>query len=97
MRLCTTWVPMPHAAHHQALVDERLDGLADGRPGQPEPCGELQFVAEETARRQAPLLDRRLQLLGQLVVERDGTGAVHAQPEGGGVGGGFGHGTERTP
>jgi hypothetical protein len=69
------------AAHHQALVDEGLDGLADRGPGQPEPPGELDLVAEKAARGQGPVLDRGLQLLGQLEVQRDRTAAVDTELE----------------
>lgn len=82
----------PAASHHQAFVDERLDGLADGGPGQAEPGRELDLVAEETAGGEAALFDGRLQLLRELVVERDRAAAVHTEFEGGGVGDGFGHG-----
>ena len=37
------------AAHQQALVDERLDGLADGGAGQAEPRGQLDLVAQQAA------------------------------------------------
>ena len=85
------------AAHEQALVDEGLDGLADGGPGQPEPSGELDLVAEQAARGQGAVLDRRLQLLGQLEVERDRTAAVDAELERHGrVHIWFRHGPERS-
>ncbi|ARX87409.1 hypothetical protein SMD44_06890 [Streptomyces alboflavus] len=51
------------AAHQEALVDEGLDGLADGGPGQAEAAREVDLVAEEAAGRQGAALDRRLQLL----------------------------------
>ena len=52
----------------------------------------------EGCRCEPALLDGRLQLLGQLVVERDGAGAVHTQPERAAESAaGFGHGAERSP
>lgn len=72
------------AAYQQALVDERLDGLADGGPGESEPARQLDLVAEKAARRESALLDGGLQLLRQLEVERDGAGAVHTELERGG-------------
>src|SRR5690606_1111621 len=69
----------PAAADQQALVDERLDGLADGGPGQAEPRGELDLVAQQGAGGQSAVLDGGLQLLGQLEVQRHGGTAVDAQ------------------
>lgn len=73
------------AAYQQTLVDERLDGLADGRPGEPEPARQLDLVAEEAARREPALLDGGFELLRQLEVERDRAGAVDTEPERGGL------------
>ena len=85
------------AAYEQALVDEGLDGLADGGPGQAEPCGELDLVAQQAARGQRPVLDRGLQLLGQLEVERDRAAAVDAELERHGrIHFWFRHGAERS-
>src|SRR5690606_40726384 len=67
------------APHQESLVDQGLDGLADGRPGQSEPGGELYLVAQEAAGGQCAVLDGRFELLGQLEVQRDGGTAVHAQ------------------
>lgn len=69
------------AAYEQALVDQGLDGLADGRAGQAEACGQLDLVAQQAARGQLAVLDRGLQLLGQLEVERDRAAAVDAELE----------------
>lgn len=69
------------AAYEQALVDQGLDGLADGRAGQAEAGRQLDLVAQQTARGQLAVLDRGLQLLGQLEVERDRTAAVDAELE----------------
>lgn len=94
------------AAYQQAFVDERLDGLADGGPGESEPARQLDLVAEEAARRESALLDGRFQLLRQLEVERDRAGAVDTELERGGLRGRsarllwfrlLGHVGERSP
>ena len=85
------------AAHEQALVDERLDGLADGGPGQAEPAGELDLVAQQAAGSERSVLDRGLQLLGQLEVQRHRTAPVHTELEcHGRVHFWFRHGRERS-
>ncbi len=81
----------PAPPDQQPLVDERLDGLPDGGPGQAQPHRQVHLVAQEVARGQDPVLDRLLQLLGELVVERHGTAPV--QGEGQRVQRGGGHGT----
>ncbi|CAM5704681.1 hypothetical protein SALBM135S_07626 [Streptomyces alboniger] len=48
------------------------------RPRRP---GQLDLVAEEAARGEGAPLDRRLQLLGELEVERDGAAAVDAESQ----------------
>ncbi len=86
------------APHEEALVDEGLDGLADGRPGQPEPRGQLDLVAEQAARGEAAVLDGGLQLLGELEVQRHRGATVHAEVERHGrVHIWFRHGPERSP
>jgi hypothetical protein len=60
------------AAHEQALVDEVLDRAADGGPGEPEPVAERDLVLETCARGQRAVVDRRLQQVGDLVVEGHG-------------------------
>ncbi len=86
------------APHEQALVDERLDGLADGGPGQAEPRGQLDLVAEQAAGGEGAVLDRRLELLRQLEVQRHGAAAIHAQVQRhGGIHFWFRHGPSVAP
>ncbi len=86
------------AAHEQPLVDEGLDGLADGRPRQTQPCGQLDLVAQQAARGEAAVLDGGLQLLGELEVQRHRGATVHTEVERHGrVHIWFRHGPERSP
>ena len=78
------------AAHQQPLVHQQLDGLADGGAGEPQAPRELYLVAQQAAGDKPAALDGRLQLLGELEVERDRAGAVHTELQAEGeVGHGF--------
>ncbi len=68
-------------ADEEPLVHQGPQGLADRRPGQPEPPGEVHLVAEQAAGAERTPLDRRRELLGELVVERDGAAAVQREGE----------------
>lgn len=86
------------APHEEPLVDEGLDGLADRGAGQPEPRGELDLVAEQASRGQDSVFDGGLELLRQLEVQRDRTGAVDAELERHGrIHNWFGHGSSVAP
>ena len=61
----------PALADQQALVDQFLDGPAHGRPGQSELLGQADLVVQPVAGRQIALVDRMLDLLGDLEVQRD--------------------------
>ncbi len=69
----------PSPPDQQPLVDEGLDGLADGGAGQAEAHGEVDLVAQQVARGEDPVLDRRLQLLRELVVQRHRTAPVQGE------------------
>ena len=66
-------------AHQQALADQFLDGAAHGGPGQAVPVGEQDLVVQARTGPHLAPLDRLLDLLGHLEVERDGAGPVEVQ------------------
>ena len=56
-------------AHQQALVDEFLDRAPRRRPRQRQPLRQRQFVLEPVTGREFAVADRRLDRLGELIVE----------------------------
>jgi hypothetical protein len=69
------------AAHEQPLIHEFLDGAADGRTGDREMLGELEFVLDPRSGSEVSPLDGLLHPPGDLVVEGDRPGAVEVHEE----------------
>ena len=63
-------------ADEQPRIDELRDGAAHGGPGEVEPVGHGELVLEGVPGLEHPLVDRRHQLLRELVVQRDGAGPI---------------------
>ena len=79
-------VPRPRRRSSRPCADELLDGPPHRRPREAQPVGHGDLVLEGVARLELPARDRRTQLLGQLVVERDRRLAVDADVNGVGHG-----------
>ncbi len=69
-------------ADQQALVDQDLDRLAHGGPREAQVLGEGDLVGDAVTGSERAVADGTLELLGDLEVERHGTGAVDADPGG---------------
>ena len=61
----------PALADQQPAVDEVLDGLAHGLPGQAELVGQIDLVVQSGTRGQVTGLDELLEVLGDLEIEGD--------------------------
>jgi hypothetical protein len=66
-------------AHQHAAFDQVADGAAHGRPGHPQPVGQLDLVLQPPAHRQLAVLDQLLQPAGHLEVERDRAAPVQRE------------------
>ena len=70
-------------AHQQPTGDQLLHGPPHRRPGHPEFSRQGDLVAQQVALTQGAVFDRRLQLLRDLVIQRDGTGPIEVQRQSG--------------
>ncbi len=68
-------------ADQQPLVDQFLYGATHRRAGQPELLGQTDLVVQAIARGQLTIVDRVLDLLGDLVVQRHWAGPVEVDSE----------------